>query len=103
LELILKANPKTDTTEYVIVENIEHVNYSDYSKVITSFEKIDNYNAKIVVPKKHDNGLTGVYIDSLWVTGSGIDKFNLYGFNLSKNNQEEFLKVIKTLKFKPNK
>lgn len=103
LEYILKTNSKIDTTQYVIVEDIKNVIYSDYSKIIVSYTQIDSYNAKIVTPKKIGNGLTGVYIDSLWGDDYAKTKFNLYGINLSENNQKELLKAIKTLKFKTSK
>lgn len=45
-------------------------------------------------------GITGIYIDSLWESGSDIDKFNLYGNNLKTENEKIFLQAIKTLKFK---
>lgn len=103
MKFILKKDPKADTTHYVIVEDLREINYSDYSKITVSYRQIDSYNAKIVVPKKYGNGLTGIYIDSLWGSGFAVNKFNLYGVNLSKDNQEEFLKAIETLKFKSDK
>lgn len=60
---------------------------------------IDNKDAKIVSPKKHGNGVTGVYFDSLWKSGSYKDKLQISGENLKVKNQNDLLKAIKTIKF----
>jgi hypothetical protein len=61
---------------------------------------IDHRKATIVRPKKSGLGTTGVVIDSLWVAGSGIDRFQINGHNLKSDNQRLFLEAIKTLRFK---
>jgi hypothetical protein len=66
----------------------------------TTVEVIDGYEAKIVSPRNSANGITGVYIDSLFGESLNRTKFNLYGRDLSSGNQDEFLKAIRTLKFK---
>lgn len=64
------------------------------------FVTIDNKRAKIVSPKKYEQGTTGVYFDSLWVRESGIDRFQLNGNNLKEQNQKALLTAIRTIKFK---
>ena len=89
-----------DTTDFIIVENIRKVDFEKYRKQNIKWDTIDNYLTKIVFPIRTEKGTTGIYIDSLWESGSAIDKFNLYGNNLKTENEMKFLKVIHTLKFK---
>lgn len=65
-------------------------------------EIVDNKKPIIVKPKKTGIGTTGVYIDSLWRAGSGIDKFQINGHNLKPENERLFLEAIKTIKFHQN-
>jgi hypothetical protein len=44
-----------------------------YRKNNVRWETIDGRKAKIVYPRQPGTGITGVYIDSLWVRGSDID------------------------------
>lgn len=74
-----------------------------------SFQVIDGHKAKIVSPKKSTQGIVGIYIDSLkpsgnylngvWRYDNEIDKFNLYGENLTPENEKLFLLAIRTLRF----
>ena len=64
-----------------------------------SFEVINNLKAKIVKPKKSGIGLTGVYFESTRPNGKGM-RFQISGYNLSEANEKEFLKAIRSLKFK---
>ena len=64
-----------------------------------SEEIVDNKKAIIVKPKKTGIGITGIYIDSLWTAGSGIDKFQLNGHNLRPENERTLLNAIRTIKF----
>ncbi len=66
-------------------------------------EVIDGYQSKIVTPRKPGKGITGIYIDSLNGAGFSRHKFNLYGHDLSLENQQKFLKAIRTLKFRKRK
>lgn len=63
------------------------------------WKEIDGFNAKVVSPKQPGTGITGVYIDSIKVTGSAVSRFYLYGNNLSPDNEKDVLQAIKTLKF----
>lgn len=55
--------------------------------------------AKIVLPRQAGIGITGIYIDSLWQSGSDIDRFCLYGENLKPQNQQQLLQALETLRF----
>ena len=77
--------------------------YSNKLDVDSGTHKIDNSiidgkSAKVVSPKKAWNGTTGVYFDNL--DKSGMTKFQISGFDLTEQNQRQFLAAIKTLKFK---
>ena len=96
---LLEDMKNIDTTDYIIVENTRKVDYDKFRKQNLKWDTIDNYLTKIVFPIKQEIGITGIYIDSLWVNGSSIDKFNLYGTNLRTENEKAFLKVIHTIKF----
>ena len=62
-------------------------------------DTIDGYRAKLVVPINSGIGITGVYIDSLWVSNSDNVKFQLSGNNLKPKNERELLKAFKSLRF----
>ncbi len=61
--------------------------------------QVDGYKAKLIIPKQIGKGTTGVYIDSLWGTGDMRVRFELDGFNLNANQQQQLVAAIKTLKF----
>ncbi len=92
----------TDTSELIIVEKLKGIDLDRYKKQNVSWETIDGRNAKIVYPRRSGRGTTGIYIDSLWVSGGGIDRFNLYGINLKTKNEEKVLQTLRTLKFRKN-
>lgn len=116
------SNDLTDELPYIIEEgNVHLVNlkkskpghsfYDYYGKADTvdlkkflkneyKYDTIDNKKAKIVKPKVPGNGITGVFFDSLWVSGSGIDRLQLSGYNLKELNQQKVLMAIKTIKFR---
>jgi hypothetical protein len=65
-----------------------------------SWDTIDGRRAKIMSPIKPGAGITGIYIDSLWRSGSGSDRFNLYGTDLKPWNEKAVQEALRTLKFK---
>ncbi|WP_264558902.1 hypothetical protein [Flavobacterium sp. N2270] len=71
----------------------------EFKKDTFYYEKINGLKAKIVVPKKPEMGTTGVYFENTRIDGKGVS-FQINGYNLKKKNQIEFLKAIKTIKFK---
>ena len=85
---VQKFYAKRDT---LVIEKLYKTEYS--------FEVINNLNAKIVKPKKTGIGLTGVYFESTRPNGKGM-RFQISGYNLSEENEKEFLKAIRSLKFK---
>lgn len=98
LNELLKVNPETDTTAFMILN--ENANQEDFIKSKIAYKKIDGYKAKILEPKQVGKGMTGVYIDSIKTVSLGKIRFNLYGTNLKKENQIELLKAIQTLQFR---
>lgn len=96
---ILLLDPKIDTTEFIIVENIGSVNREDYLKSKITYKNIDGYKAKILIPKMIGNGITGIYIDKIKNDFHGEVKFNFMGKDLSEQSQKELLNAINTLKF----
>lgn len=76
------------------------VNIDSLRKTIITWTTIDGKRAKIVQPKMTGQGMTGVYFDSLWVAGSGTDRFQMNGTNLHPDNERQLLKAFETLQFK---
>lgn len=79
------------------------VSLEKFLKNKVDLQKIDDKNAKIIRPKKSGIGTTGIYIDSLWIAGSGVDKFCLSGHNLMPENEKLLLQAIQTIRFSPKK
>ena len=90
---------RTNIHEVIFVKNRMNVDPDKYRKNNILWDTIDEHKVKIVYPRQTGIGTTGVYIDSLWVSNLGIDKFNLYGENLKPENEKEVLEVLQTLKF----
>jgi hypothetical protein len=85
--------PAEDSVKIIFEDN------SVKGNVNVKWLEIDGHKAKIISPQQSGHGITGVYIDSLSVTNSGIARFYLYGNNLNPDNEEEVLKAIKSIKF----
>jgi hypothetical protein len=98
--LLQNRTQPVDTTELIIVESRKGVDIDKYKKNNVSWDSIDKRRAKIVFPRRTGIGITGVYIDSLWISGAGVDRFNLYGENLSADNERKVLASLRTLKFR---
>ncbi|WP_133533591.1 hypothetical protein [Flavobacterium dankookense] len=75
------------------------VNFKNLSNTKSSFEVINNINAQITIPKKVGTGLTWVYFKKIKTKEKNVS-FLISGFNLSEENQQAFLKSIRTIKFK---
>src|SRR4051794_16538642 len=88
-----------DISSIIFVKDRRYIDPDKYRKNNVSWDTIDGYKAKIVYPRISGIGTIGVYIDSLWVAGSGIDRFNLYGINLKPDNERKVLQALHTLKF----
>jgi hypothetical protein len=85
--------------EIIFVGNSRNVDLDNYRKNNVSWDNIDGRKAKIVYPRRSGIGTTGIYIDSLWTSRSGIVHFNLYGENLTPDNERKVLQALRTLKF----
>ena len=70
----------------------------DFTKKSTS--KIDGFKYYSVYPNENDSKVSRLYIDSLDDNGGTITHFEIYGKNLSAENQILFLRVAMTLKFR---
>lgn len=92
-----------DTSVVIFVKNRMRVDPDKYKKNNILWDTIDGRKAKIVFPIKSGIGTTGIYIDSLWQSGSDVDRFNLYGDNLKPTNEKIFLQALRTLKFHKTK
>jgi hypothetical protein len=86
--LLPNLHQPVDTSELIIVEKRRGADPDKYKKQNISWDTIDGHTAKIVYPIKSGLGITGVYIDSLWDSGSGIVRFNLYGQNLDPETEK---------------
>jgi len=75
------------------------VNFKKLSNIKYSVKKINNLKARIATPKKAGIGLTYVYFEKTKTKEKNMT-FLMSGFNLDIANQEAFLKVIRTIKFK---
>lgn len=89
-----------DTSKVIFVKNKMTVDPDRYRKNNVLWDTIDGRTAKIVYPRKPGIGTTGVYIDSLWISGSAVDRFNLFGENLKPKNEQKVLEALRTLKFR---
>ena len=85
--------------EIIFAKRRLQVDPDKYRKNNISWDSIDGHQAKIVYPRRKGIGITGIYIDSLWDSKIGVEKFNLYGENLKPENEHELLQVLQTLKF----
>jgi len=91
----------SDSTDLILVDDYRQAKELDqYKKQNLLWDSVDGREAKIVYPRKSGIGITGVYIDSLWTTKFGKDRFKLSGENMKPENQRLFLQAIKTIKFK---
>lgn len=98
--LLQHMQQPVDTSELIIVDSRKGIDPDKYKKNNVSWDTIDGRKAKIVYPRQSGKGTTGVYIDSLWISGSDVDRFNLFGDNLKPENEKKVLLVLQTLKFK---
>lgn len=82
---------------------VDSVNKDRVVKSNETWDTIDGRRAKILLPIKPGIGTIGIYIDSLWQSGSDVDKFSLYGADLNPQNEKAVLTTFKTLKFHKRK
>ncbi len=102
-ELTKKELELLPKTKHLIVDSITgDIDFKEYLQYQFEYDSIDCFQAKIITPRNKGFGGTGIYIDSLTGTKRNFDKikFGFYGFYLEEKVQTEFLKALKTLKFK---
>jgi len=102
-ELTKKELELLPKTKHLIVDSITRdIDFKEYLQYQFEYDSIDCFQAKIITPRNKGFGGTGIYIDSLTGTKRNFDKikFGFYGFYLDEKVQTEFLKALKTLKFK---
>ena len=102
-ELTEKELELLPKTKHLIVDSITgDIDFKEYLQYQFEYDSIDCFQAKIITPRNKGFGGTGIYIDSLTGTKRNFDKikFGFYGFYLKEQVQAEFLKALKTLKFK---
>jgi len=98
-ELSKKELELLPKTKHLIVDDLfeSNIDYHEYLKYQFEFDSIDCFNAKIISPTNKGYGGTGIYIDSL--NGKNL-RIGFYGWYLNDKVQSEFIKALKTLKFK---
>ncbi len=66
---------------------------------IVTWINIDGYKAKLVLSKQSSNGITGIYIDSLWNAGDSRDKFMMCAYKLNQAQRTQLIRAFNSLKF----
>lgn len=86
-KMIFSEDPETDFAQGIFLDEYYY------------YDTIDNKRVKISLPKKSGKGLTGIYVKQV------VDSLSLsiYGFNLPPEEQNLFLRSIKTIKFDSKK
>jgi hypothetical protein len=100
---VFVRNEKTSTREQIYWDYYGPADTVDVENLRihkTSWITVDNRRAKVIRPKQTGRGITGIYIDSISVSGNDIDQFRMSGLNLDSANQRKLLKAFGTLKFK---
>jgi hypothetical protein len=88
--------------EAVFLENARGIDRDRYRKNNVIWDTIDGLKAKIVFPRQHGIGTTGVYFDSLHPVNKSTlipATFSLRAENLTPDNERLLLAAIRTLKF----
>ena len=96
-------NEKESTYNSVLYEFYGKADTIDIEKLKVNkirWTTVDGKKAKIVQPRLTGKGMTGIYFDSLWSAGSGIDKLQISGTDLDPENERRLLQAFETLKFK---
>ena len=93
---------RVNMSEYIWVANRFAVDPDCYRRNNVSWDTNDGRRAKIVYPREPGIGTTGVYIDSVSVD-KWVNRFNLYGIDISPENENQVLAAIRTIKFAKKK
>jgi len=96
LEDFLKI-PTTPFHSYTIYPPLSgYIDLLCKSKAV--FENINDKWAKIVMPLETGHGVTGVYFDSVKISGNTIFRFEISWQNLRTENEKKIIEAIKTMK-----
>lgn len=98
-DVFLRREITRDSGVYEFYGKVDTVDMEKFKVNNVSWTTIDNKRAKLIRPKNTGTGMTGVYFDSLWVAGSGTDRFQMNGTDLHPENERQLLKAFATLKF----
>jgi len=102
-ELTQKEKNFLKKTKHLIVDTISgKIDFKNYLTQEFEIVKVDCFKAKIITTRNKGFGTTGIYIDSLEGDGqnSTKTKFSFYGGNLEEKTEKDFLKALKTIKFR---
>lgn len=97
--LLNDSESTSNSQMYEFYGNRDTVDLEKFHKNEITWSTIDGRKAKIIEAKIPADGMTGIYIDSVWRAGSGIDRFQMNGNNLTPDNQQKLLAAFQTLKF----
>jgi hypothetical protein len=95
---------KLDTSlvdiDRIVYTNKSNFDIDEFRKQNAYFENISGLAAKIIVPRRIEKGgITGVYFDSLSKDSGGRFKFNFYSKDLDSLQNDELLKIIRSIQF----
>ncbi|WP_433829923.1 hypothetical protein [Flavobacterium anhuiense] len=90
-------------TKHLVVDSLSgDIDLEKNEKYKAVFYSINCFKVKMIMPTNVGFGAAGIYIDSL--KGNSKDyskiKMSFYGYNLKAETQNQFLKALKTIKFK---
>lgn len=90
-----------DTAGLIIVHDVNY-DIDKFRRQNVFYESLNDYQCKISIPRVFSKGYTGMYIENVCegfdMDTYGIISFTIYAENLSKTNQQLFLKAIRTIK-----
>ena len=101
--IYIRDKPKVfegkEINNYKYFDVVTEANLQKVRQNIVRWINIDGYKAKLVLSKQTSNGITGVYIDSLWNAGDSRDKFMMCAYMLNEAQRFALIKAFKSLKF----
>lgn len=101
--IYLRDTPKVvkgkQTYNYKYLDTATEVNLQKVRQNKIDWINIDGYNTKLVLSKQSSNGITGIYIDSLWNAGNSRDRFMMSSYRLTEAQRKELINAFKSLKF----
>lgn len=99
---ILKSSPNYSPNRYIYEPKTDCKDYDLYRKHNIGFETISGRYCKRVFPVNKGAGMTGVHFYKLKNNSDDIEslRMNIYGYNLTEIQKDEFESVIDNLKWK---